>query len=143
MPNAFPSLEDHVHIHPLHSHPPHPSKREQAKMVTPFDEWTPGKITIPIPPNDIEHTQANVRNGLNGWADSVVKFGRDSYGNPLVDLGVDHTTARLEEQRKARRRRIKAASNKFNQVSLENAFKFGLEDTEWTESGTCSVNTDM
>jgi hypothetical protein len=111
-------------------------------MVTPFDEWTPGKITIPKPPTDMEHTEANVRDGLNGWADDVIKYGRDSHGNPLVDLGVDHTTARLEEQARARKARQQANKNKFNQTSLEDAFKFGLEGTEWTETRTCSVSGD-
>ncbi|BEI81513.1 hypothetical protein CcaverHIS002_0206730 [Cutaneotrichosporon cavernicola] len=120
-----------------------PSLEDQAKMVTPFDEWTPGKITIPKPPTDIDHTEANVRNGLNGWADDVIKHGKDSYGNPFVDLGVDHSTPHLDEQRRARRQRTHANRNKFNQTSLEDAFKFGLEDVEWTETRTCSVNTDI
>lgn len=115
---------------------------QQAKLVTPFDQWTPPNITIPTPPTDIEHTDANVRNGLNGWAAEVAKRGRDSFGNPLVELGVDHSTAHIEEVRRARQQRLQEKSHKFRQVSLENSWKLGHEEGDWTERGTCFVNVD-
>ncbi|CAK9784578.1 hypothetical protein CC85DRAFT_282996 [Cutaneotrichosporon oleaginosum] len=122
---------------------PIPSREAQASMVTPYQEWSPGKITIPMPPKDIEHTESNVRNGLDGWDRDVVEYGRDSYGNPFIDLGVDHTTAHAEEQKRARRARKQVANHKLTQLSLEDALKIGTEDGEWTEDSTCSVNTDI
>lgn len=123
-------------IHPI------PSRSEQAKKVTPFDQWSPPSITIPRPPTDIEYTDDNVRNGLNGWADDVAELARDSYGNPLVELGVDHSTEHQEAKRRERQRRRNEKETKFNQVSLGDSWKLGVEGLTWTEKRTCSVNAD-
>lgn len=118
------------------------SKKDQARKVTPFQEWSSKPITVPTPPSGIELTEETIRLGLGGWADAVLENGRDSYGQRFADLGVDPEVeaARIHERNVKR----KENTSKAAPVQLEDSWLVGQENSDWLEpEGTSKSDYSM
>lgn len=102
----------------------------------------PISVPAPPPPSEVAYSDANVRDGLNGWQDSVNQHARDSHGQPFVDSNINHSLevqAKIEEQRRLRQRGRQAERAK---VSAADAFKLGDPSSGWVEPMTCDRNFD-
>lgn len=125
-----------VGFHPISS------KAEQARKVAPFHEWAPAPITVPEPPSN-NITYQDIRGGIRGWVDATQQQGRDSHGQPFVDLGIKSEYEVLQREQQAAKR-PEANANSRASVSLADSWRIGREDGDWVEpEGSSKSSYDM
>lgn len=122
-----------------------PPRELFASVVCSLEDFKAQPISVPVPPppSEVPYTDANVRNGLNGWQDQVNQHARDSHGQPFIDSTDNHSLeaqAKVEEERK---KRYRGRHTGRVQVPAADAFKIGDPSSGWVEPITCIRDFDQ
>lgn len=122
-----------------------PPRELYENAVGTLEDFKAQPISVPAPPpaSEVPYTDANVRNGLNGWQDAVNEHARDSHGQPFVNSAINHSLeaqAQIDEQRK---KRYRGRHTERVQVPAADAFKIGDPDSGWVEPLTCTRDFDV
>lgn len=143
-PPAPQAEGDPISYHDVFGKKPPPRELFES-VVGSLEDFKAQPISLPAPPppSEVPYTDANVRNGLNGWQDKVNQHGRDSHGQPFVDSTINHSLEAQAQVDEERKKRYRGRHTERVQVSAADAFKIGDPDSGWVEPITCTRDFDL